>query len=112
MVPLNGVPHLLLPSCESIFPYIPSPPRSDLARTFSHLLLSTFPPSPLPLSSPLPAPPRRSLVAVLALRREVEIQSRLSRCHPNILRLLGYFHDASRACLVLEYVQYAPFLFT
>ncbi|CAJ1050371.1 aurora kinase A [Xyrichtys novacula] len=35
------------------------------------------------------------------LRREVEIQSHLR--HPNILRLYGYFHDASRVYLILEY---------
>ncbi|XP_048406550.1 aurora kinase C-like [Stegostoma tigrinum] len=35
------------------------------------------------------------------LRREVEIQSHLR--HPNILRLFGYFHDASRVYLILEY---------
>uniref|UniRef100_A0A672GW32 non-specific serine/threonine protein kinase n=1 Tax=Salarias fasciatus TaxID=181472 RepID=A0A672GW32_SALFA len=35
------------------------------------------------------------------LRREVEIQSHLR--HPNILRLFGYFHDATRVYLILEY---------
>ncbi|NXY67169.1 AURKA kinase, partial [Glareola pratincola] len=35
------------------------------------------------------------------LRREVEIQSHLR--HPNILRLYGYFHDATRVYLMLEY---------
>uniref|UniRef100_A0A2K5ET06 non-specific serine/threonine protein kinase n=1 Tax=Aotus nancymaae TaxID=37293 RepID=A0A2K5ET06_AOTNA len=35
------------------------------------------------------------------LRREVEIQSHLR--HPNILRLYGYFHDATRVYLSLEY---------
>lgn len=35
------------------------------------------------------------------LRREVEIQSHLR--HTNILRLFGYFHDASRVYLILEY---------
>lgn len=35
------------------------------------------------------------------LRREVEIQSHLR--HPNILRLYGYFHDATRVYLILEY---------
>uniref|UniRef100_A0A3B5R4Z7 non-specific serine/threonine protein kinase n=1 Tax=Xiphophorus maculatus TaxID=8083 RepID=A0A3B5R4Z7_XIPMA len=35
------------------------------------------------------------------LRREVEIQSHLR--HPNILRLYGYFHDAFRVYLILEY---------
>ncbi|XP_030067381.1 aurora kinase A isoform X1 [Microcaecilia unicolor] len=34
------------------------------------------------------------------LRREVEIQSHLR--HPNILRLYGYFHDATRVYLILE----------
>ena len=32
------------------------------------------------------------------LRREVEIQSHLR--HPNILRLYGYFHDATRVYLI------------
>ena len=35
------------------------------------------------------------------LRREVEIQSHLR--HPNILRLYGYFYDAKRVYLILEY---------
>ncbi|XP_047583095.1 aurora kinase A-like [Lutra lutra] len=35
------------------------------------------------------------------LRREVEIQSHLR--HPNILKLYGYFHDATRVYLILEY---------
>lgn len=35
------------------------------------------------------------------LRREVEIQSHLK--HPNILRLYGYFYDAKRVFLILEY---------
>lgn len=35
------------------------------------------------------------------LRREVEIQSHLR--HPNILRLYGYFYDADRVYLILEY---------
>lgn len=35
------------------------------------------------------------------IRREVEIQSHLR--HPNILRLYGYFHDATRVYLILEY---------
>ncbi|KAM6163879.1 aurora kinase A [Rhynchocyon petersi] len=35
------------------------------------------------------------------VRREVEIQSHLR--HPNILRLYGYFHDAVRVYLILEY---------
>ncbi|KAJ3338436.1 hypothetical protein HDU93_009532 [Gonapodya sp. JEL0774] len=35
------------------------------------------------------------------LRREIEIQSHLR--HRNILRLYGYFHDAKRVYLILEY---------
>ncbi|KAJ3234368.1 spindle assembly checkpoint kinase [Chytriomyces hyalinus] len=35
------------------------------------------------------------------LRREIEIQSHLR--HPNILRLYGYFYDAKRVYLILEY---------
>ncbi|KAM4622697.1 aurora kinase A-A-like [Discoglossus pictus] len=35
------------------------------------------------------------------LRREVEIQSHLR--HPNILRLYGYFHDATRVYLILDF---------
>jgi len=35
------------------------------------------------------------------LRREIEIQSHLR--HPHILRLFGYFHDANRVFLILEY---------
>ncbi|XP_055377789.1 uncharacterized protein LOC129609706 [Condylostylus longicornis] len=35
------------------------------------------------------------------VRREIEIQSHLK--HPNILRLFGYFHDATRIYLILEY---------
>lgn len=35
------------------------------------------------------------------VRREIEIQSHLR--HPHILRLYGYFHDASRIYLILEY---------
>lgn len=35
------------------------------------------------------------------LRREIEIQSHLR--HPNILRLYGYFYDANRVYLILEY---------
>ena len=35
------------------------------------------------------------------LRREIEIQSHLR--HPNILRLYGYFYDATRVYLILEY---------
>ncbi|CAD7699024.1 unnamed protein product [Ostreobium quekettii] len=37
------------------------------------------------------------------MRREVEIQSRLS--HPNILRMHGYFYDQQRLYLVLEYAK-------
>ena len=35
------------------------------------------------------------------LRREIEIQSHLR--HPHILRLYGYFHDATRIFLILEF---------
>ncbi|XP_008113463.2 aurora kinase A isoform X1 [Anolis carolinensis] len=35
------------------------------------------------------------------IRREVEIQSHLR--HPNIVRLYGYFHDATRVYLILEH---------
>lgn len=35
------------------------------------------------------------------VRREIEIQSHLR--HPNILRLYGYFHDADRIYMILEY---------
>lgn len=35
------------------------------------------------------------------LRREIEIQAHLK--HQNILRLFGYFHDATRIYLILEY---------
>ena len=35
------------------------------------------------------------------LRREIEIQSNLR--HPNILRMYGYFYDAERIYLILEY---------
>jgi len=35
------------------------------------------------------------------LRREIEIQSHLR--HPNILRLFGYFYDATRIYLILEF---------
>ncbi|KAJ1565118.1 spindle assembly checkpoint kinase [Nowakowskiella sp. JEL0078] len=35
------------------------------------------------------------------LRREIEIQSHLR--HPNILRLYGYFYDAKRVYLIIEY---------
>ncbi|CAM9838602.1 unnamed protein product [Ectocarpus fasciculatus] len=38
---------------------------------------------------------------VHALRREVEIQSRL--VHPHIVRLFGYFQDAKSVYLILEY---------
>ena len=40
---------------------------------------------------------------VLQLRREVEVQSRLS--HPHILRLFGTFHDKSKVYLVLEFAD-------
>lgn len=36
------------------------------------------------------------------LRREVEIQCRLK--HPNIVNLLGYFHDSRNVYLILEYL--------
>lgn len=35
------------------------------------------------------------------LRREIEIQSHLR--HPNVLRLYGFFHDAHRVYIMLEY---------
>jgi len=35
------------------------------------------------------------------VRREIEIQSHLA--HPNILRLLGHFHDETRIFLILEF---------
>ncbi len=35
------------------------------------------------------------------LRREIEIQSHLR--HPNILRMFGYFYDATRVYLILEF---------
>ncbi|KAK0072234.1 hypothetical protein PV325_011668, partial [Microctonus aethiopoides] len=35
------------------------------------------------------------------VRREIEIQTHLR--HPNILRMYGYFHDAKRVYLILEY---------
>lgn len=37
------------------------------------------------------------------LRREIEIQSHLR--HPNILRLYGYFYDAHRVYLILEFAK-------
>uniref|UniRef100_A0A2K6RQ94 non-specific serine/threonine protein kinase n=1 Tax=Rhinopithecus roxellana TaxID=61622 RepID=A0A2K6RQ94_RHIRO len=37
------------------------------------------------------------------LRREVEIQSHLQ--HPDIIRLYGYFHDATRVYLILGYTS-------
>jgi len=40
---------------------------------------------------------------VLQLRREVEVQSRLS--HPHILRLFGTFHDKNKVYLVLEFAD-------
>lgn len=39
--------------------------------------------------------------ADVQLRREIEIQSALT--HPNILRLYGFFYDARRIYLILEY---------
>lgn len=38
---------------------------------------------------------------ILQVRREIEIQSHLR--HKNILRLFGYFHDAKRVYLILEF---------
>uniref|UniRef100_M4B9A8 Protein kinase domain-containing protein n=1 Tax=Hyaloperonospora arabidopsidis (strain Emoy2) TaxID=559515 RepID=M4B9A8_HYAAE len=38
------------------------------------------------------------------LKREIEIQVRL--CHPNILRMHGYFYDDSCVYMVLEYAPY------
>ncbi|KAJ9680898.1 hypothetical protein PVL29_020029 [Vitis rotundifolia] len=35
------------------------------------------------------------------LKREMEIQTSL--CHPNVLRLYGWFHDSERIFLILEY---------
>ena len=46
--------------------------------------------------------PMQSAGCVNALRREVEIQSRLH--HPNIVKLFGYFHDARQVYLLLEYL--------
>ncbi|XP_063677821.1 aurora kinase A-like [Bolinopsis microptera] len=37
------------------------------------------------------------------LKRELEIQCRLR--HPNIIRLYGYFHDAAKIYIVLEYAR-------
>ncbi|KAF5192718.1 kinase domain [Thalictrum thalictroides] len=37
------------------------------------------------------------------LRREMEIQNSLE--HPNVLRLFGWFHDADRIFLILEYAH-------
>lgn len=37
------------------------------------------------------------------LKREMDIQSSL--CHPNILRLFGWFHDDERVFLILEYAH-------
>ncbi|KAH0619175.1 hypothetical protein JD844_018929 [Phrynosoma platyrhinos] len=42
------------------------------------------------------------------LRREVEIQSHLR--HPNILRLYGYFHDATRVYLILEHAPRGEYM--
>ena len=46
--------------------------------------------------------PMQSAGCVNALRREVEIQSRLH--HPNIVKLFGYFHDVRQVYLLLEYL--------
>ena len=43
----------------------------------------------------------KSLNVEHQVRREIEIQSHLR--HPNILRLYGYFHDADRIYMILEY---------
>ncbi|XP_063928000.1 uncharacterized protein LOC135141079 [Zophobas morio] len=37
------------------------------------------------------------------VKREIEIQAHL--CHPNIIRLYGYFHDKDRIYLILEYAK-------
>ncbi|KAL7671830.1 hypothetical protein ACOME3_006732 [Neoechinorhynchus agilis] len=37
------------------------------------------------------------------LEREIEIQSHLK--HPNILKMLGWFHDERRIYLILEYAE-------
>ncbi|KAM7474225.1 hypothetical protein LguiB_021468 [Lonicera macranthoides] len=37
------------------------------------------------------------------LKREMEIQ--ISLCHPNVLRLFGWFHDDERIYLILEYAH-------
>lgn len=42
-----------------------------------------------------------SMNAEVQIRREIEIQSELD--HPNILRLYGFFYDATRIYLILEY---------
>ena len=47
------------------------------------------------------AGPASSEAAASALRREVEVQTRLS--HPNVLRMAGYYHHASAVTLVLEW---------
>uniref|UniRef100_A0A6B2LB18 Aurora kinase n=1 Tax=Arcella intermedia TaxID=1963864 RepID=A0A6B2LB18_9EUKA len=38
-----------------------------------------------------------------ALRSEIEVQAHLR--HPNIVRIFGYFHDADRIYLILEYAM-------
>lgn len=68
------------------------------------LLASSFPPSHhnLPCTSQVMF--KQAITqqgALQQFRREVEIQSRLR--HPNIMRLYGYFHDATKVYLVLEY---------
>ena len=47
-------------------------------------------------------------LAIFQLRREVEIQSRVSQCHPNIVRMLGYFHDKSCAYVISLPFPFAP----
>ena len=47
--------------------------------------------------------PLKEAGCVHQLRREVEVQSRLQ--HPNILRLFGTFHDATKVYLVLEFAD-------
>ena len=47
------------------------------------------------------AGPASSEAAASALRREVEVQTRLS--HPNVLSMAGYYHHASAVTLVLEW---------
>lgn len=47
--------------------------------------------------------PMQASNCVHNLRREVEIQCRLK--HPNIVNLLGYFHDSRNVYLILEYLS-------